>query len=401
MREVAGDDGRPRKCLETWGEIALHLNVEVRTAQRWEERMGLPVRRLDGSRAVYAYADELDQWRRLRETGPDGQPVTEPAPDFEQTNVSVVSAPREPVGESAPVVRRRWTIVGVGALAVACAVAAVAVAGRPELMSLRWAGTPTATAPAAVDEFHIVKMTPETGRVALGGNVEPSWGVYVTVNYALRSRDSAWLCIIADVPPEAHSGSVCADPVHMTRGLGTGQTRVIVTNTTANGPVLTKHLRMIVAAEKICPTVPGNYRTHDPSCFPNPFFEQVVPASFAWTHPGASTKVGVLRVSTPTGGTVAPGEDVVVTVNYLLQDAKQATICIRPVTTVSKEERPAGPAFQCSNTVVRSGFGEAKVSFSIKGRSSESITTAGLWIEMKGLYTGYVSWPLNWSARSD
>ena len=53
-----------RRFLSTWKEIAQYLGRGVRTVQRWEERLGLPVRRFDGKprSAVMAIADELDAW---------------------------------------------------------------------------------------------------------------------------------------------------------------------------------------------------------------------------------------------------------------------------------------------------------------------------------------------------
>ncbi len=51
-----------RRRLETWGEIATHLGLEVRTAQRYRARLGLPVHRIAGTQRVFAYADELDAW---------------------------------------------------------------------------------------------------------------------------------------------------------------------------------------------------------------------------------------------------------------------------------------------------------------------------------------------------
>jgi formylglycine-generating enzyme required for sulfatase activity/dienelactone hydrolase len=52
------------RVLESWKEIAQHLNRNVRTCQLWERTQGLPVHRLDGSpkARVYAYAAELDRW---------------------------------------------------------------------------------------------------------------------------------------------------------------------------------------------------------------------------------------------------------------------------------------------------------------------------------------------------
>lgn len=55
--------------LESWGEIAAYLSRDVRTVQRWERNLGLPVHRLDVGKqgTVFAYTAELDQWLRRRE----------------------------------------------------------------------------------------------------------------------------------------------------------------------------------------------------------------------------------------------------------------------------------------------------------------------------------------------
>jgi len=51
--------------LNSWKEIASHLERGVRTVQRWESELGLPVRLTGrGKRgAVYALVSELDLWR--------------------------------------------------------------------------------------------------------------------------------------------------------------------------------------------------------------------------------------------------------------------------------------------------------------------------------------------------
>jgi len=53
-----------RKVLDSWKEIAEYLNRSVITCQRWEEQLGLPIHRLDGTpkARVFAYTDELDRW---------------------------------------------------------------------------------------------------------------------------------------------------------------------------------------------------------------------------------------------------------------------------------------------------------------------------------------------------
>jgi hypothetical protein len=50
--------------LDSWKEIASHLQRTVRTVQRWERREGLPVHRHLHQRAnsVYARKSELDEW---------------------------------------------------------------------------------------------------------------------------------------------------------------------------------------------------------------------------------------------------------------------------------------------------------------------------------------------------
>jgi Tol biopolymer transport system component len=71
--------------LESWKEIARHLNRDVRTVQRWEESKDLPVRRLPGGEMarVYALRSELDAWWNSRglhltpeEEGAAVEPVT-------------------------------------------------------------------------------------------------------------------------------------------------------------------------------------------------------------------------------------------------------------------------------------------------------------------------------------
>lgn len=57
-----------RKRLDSWKEIALYLDRDVRTAQRWEKREGLPVHRHFHEKAssVYAFKQEVDAWLKSR-----------------------------------------------------------------------------------------------------------------------------------------------------------------------------------------------------------------------------------------------------------------------------------------------------------------------------------------------
>jgi hypothetical protein len=66
-----------RRILNGWKEISEHLRRGVRTTQRWEAQLGMPVHRpaqKDRS-AVIAFSDELDRWlaRRVPATDPLAQ----------------------------------------------------------------------------------------------------------------------------------------------------------------------------------------------------------------------------------------------------------------------------------------------------------------------------------------
>ena len=58
------------RTLGSWKEIAAYLGKGVRTVQRWEHQLGLPVRRPDSLNrgVVSATPEELDQWLRSRWT---------------------------------------------------------------------------------------------------------------------------------------------------------------------------------------------------------------------------------------------------------------------------------------------------------------------------------------------
>ena len=71
--------------LDSWKEIASHLNRDVTTVQRWEKREGMPVHRHRHDRmgSVYASRAELDAWARSRNLPPgqgNGTNVPSPTP---------------------------------------------------------------------------------------------------------------------------------------------------------------------------------------------------------------------------------------------------------------------------------------------------------------------------------
>ena len=60
--------------LQGWKEIADYLERDTRTAQRWEESLGLPVRRHGSAAAsVYAYPSEIQSWRASQVTKSGGE----------------------------------------------------------------------------------------------------------------------------------------------------------------------------------------------------------------------------------------------------------------------------------------------------------------------------------------
>jgi hypothetical protein len=58
----------PEQLLEAWKDIAAYMRRDVRTVQRWEKLLWLPIHRLQDSRSgsVFAYKRELDAWRETR-----------------------------------------------------------------------------------------------------------------------------------------------------------------------------------------------------------------------------------------------------------------------------------------------------------------------------------------------
>jgi hypothetical protein len=60
-----------RRILNGWKQISNHIDRGVRTAQRWEALLGMPVHRpaLKDRSAVVAFSDELESW--LSRTPPD------------------------------------------------------------------------------------------------------------------------------------------------------------------------------------------------------------------------------------------------------------------------------------------------------------------------------------------
>ena len=69
---------RERQLLNSWKEIAAYMGRSVRTLQRWERQLKLPIHRPAGKdrSAVLAFGDELDQW--LNKTAVREKPYIRP-----------------------------------------------------------------------------------------------------------------------------------------------------------------------------------------------------------------------------------------------------------------------------------------------------------------------------------
>jgi hypothetical protein len=61
--------GRARDHVDSWKEIAAYLGREVRTAQRWERREGLPIHRHSHAKgsSVWASMHEMEAWLDSRD----------------------------------------------------------------------------------------------------------------------------------------------------------------------------------------------------------------------------------------------------------------------------------------------------------------------------------------------
>src|ERR1700729_4023817 len=132
--EMPPPEKPPEKRLDSWKEIAVYLNRDVTTVQRWEKREGMPVHRHvhDKRGSVYAIPEELDAWvlsRNTRLDEPEKEPETRtplPTPGDQQTTV-----------ERGP---RRWLALA----AILCLCLAAAgwlcplhrASGRPKIRSL-------------------------------------------------------------------------------------------------------------------------------------------------------------------------------------------------------------------------------------------------------------------------
>jgi len=102
--ELSAKPDPASRRLDSWKEIARYLGRTVRTVQRWEQTLDLPVRRLqhDGGSSVFAYTHELDRWLTRRslvvhQGKSAAVPDSPPEPDSETAAGPLpATAPRPP-----------------------------------------------------------------------------------------------------------------------------------------------------------------------------------------------------------------------------------------------------------------------------------------------------------------
>jgi len=88
-----------KQRLDSWKEIAAFFERDERTVRRWELERGLPVHRLPGTArgAVYAFANELEEWLRHKQSQPLGNTDSDP----KQPALSTVAVPDSRPGQFA------------------------------------------------------------------------------------------------------------------------------------------------------------------------------------------------------------------------------------------------------------------------------------------------------------
>ncbi|HKW32572.1 MAG TPA: tetratricopeptide repeat protein [Candidatus Acidoferrum sp.] len=95
----------PEDRLDSWKEIATHLDRDMTTVQRWEKREGMPVHRHlhDRSGSVYAFKSELNAWRQSRK----------PRLDEEKAQAVKPSASEDSdLGTTGARLARHWFVLG-------------------------------------------------------------------------------------------------------------------------------------------------------------------------------------------------------------------------------------------------------------------------------------------------
>jgi hypothetical protein len=134
------------RTLNGWKEIAAYLGKSVRSVQRWEITLHLPVHRIrtpDGQ-IVYAQTDEIDTWRRQLDRSPDQEDSD--AADEIASDPLDASSPPKPAPSAEGMRLRSWrtALVATGAALVVFAAGMLAgmFVSRPsrEAVEIKYVG---------------------------------------------------------------------------------------------------------------------------------------------------------------------------------------------------------------------------------------------------------------------
>lgn len=106
--------------LETWKQIAGFFGKEVRTVQRWEKTLGLPVHRYRNAKqdSVYAFEHELDAWREVRRQAARHQ-LAKATPAEQSESGPAARTPAEAAVVERVRLPKNWRILAVLAFAAA------------------------------------------------------------------------------------------------------------------------------------------------------------------------------------------------------------------------------------------------------------------------------------------
>ena len=123
-------DGGQRRTLNGWKEIAAYLGKSVRSVQRSETTLYLPVHRIrtPDSQIIYADADEIDDWRQRLDAGPAEEVDAVSEPDSHPAEPEQVTA----VATSQRPARRRWKLAAVAIALFAAGALTGHLATRPD-----------------------------------------------------------------------------------------------------------------------------------------------------------------------------------------------------------------------------------------------------------------------------
>jgi len=209
----------PGHRLNSWKEIAAHLGKSVRTVQRWEQALGLPVHRMghEGGEIVWANVAELDAWI-ISQSSPAHTPG-DPTPPAQAHAAPTVTTSG-----------RRWVLTAVlGLSTIAAAAGFQAWRTSTQLDAVDWAvqGNSivglagdgrtlwTYVFPEALDSSAFSKpLADRPGSKLMRYDIDGDGRLETLVAFGNRSRplDSALHVLESDgtlrFPPVQHTGSV-------------------------------------------------------------------------------------------------------------------------------------------------------------------------------------------------